>query len=135
MGDNSWLFGPSVLFCTNQTFLGVRALVVMNSFRIPLPATCQFRDIPSNVALVMWCGIQANQLDPVNVDTFYSLANSHCDLSQLEGSLLIIVGCLWDELIPSSIGFNHTIALLCAPISMLGSAGAPSQLCSIHQIN
>ena len=92
-----------------------------------------------NVALVMCCGIRANQLDPMSVDKLYSLAkliNSHCDLSQSEGRLFTTVQCLWDELVQSLIGFSHTIALLCVPVSVLGSAGALSQLCTdIHQIN
>ena len=87
----------------------------------------------------MWCGIWANQLDPMYVDKLYSLAkliNSPCDLSQSESRLFITVQCPWDELVQSLIGFSHTMVLLCTPISVLGSTGALSLLCTeIHQIN
>lgn len=45
-----------------------------------------------DVAFVMCCGIQADQLDPINVDELYSLTkliNIRCDLSQSEDSLFI----------------------------------------------
>lgn len=91
-----------------------------------------------NVALVRWCGIWANQLEPMNVDKRYlleKLMNSRCDLSQSKG-IFITAQCLWDELDQSLVGFSHTTVLLCTPVSMLWSAGALPQLCpEIHPIN
>lgn len=87
----------------------------------------------------MWCGIQANQLDSMNIDKLYSLAklmNGNCHLSQSEGSLFITVQGLWDELALSLTGFGGTMVLLYTPISLWGPQGhCPSFALIIHQIN
>lgn len=103
----------------------------MNLFTITLPATCQFRNIPTpcGIRYVVWD--LGQPVGAKDVDKLYSLAKlitSRCDLSQSEGTFVAVQG-LWDELAQPLIGFSCKLVLLCTPISMWWSAGALPRLC------